>query len=599
MKNKYFTVVIALFFTIFGSRVEAQIDFTATVDKKKIAVGEPFELKFSLKNANGSRFVAPTLSADFDLLSGPSRMNAMSIINGVSTSSESYTFVLRPKREGSFTIGSASIIADKKTLQSPPLSIEVTKGRSTVAPDLRNVREDVFVRAEPSTTTAYIGGQILLDFKIYTRLNLSGQSFGDEPKFEGFYKQDIEQFPHTDEQIKVNGKTYLTRVLKRVALFPQVEGTFTLDPMTMQVGAVTQAKEFDPFENPFGAMMSDVQIRTISTPPLSITVKKLPETSNIPTFSGGVGSFQALFSMPQTMATTDEALSLRLKIVGNGDAKRWNAPNLESNDSSYTIYPPRLISEQAHENGGELETVKEFEYQIVPKQAGAVQINPAFTFFNADKNDFQTISQSFSVNIVQGTGKIATVSADDPIEGETDSFFSLKNATLLLAFLALIFVLYRFSKLFLAGLSSVKMPKKEEKTQQMPQNITEKPIFVPEIKIETPQNTPPQYEAHKRWQTAEKYANEGNYTAFFDELSRVLQNVVIEKTGLQRAEFTREKAAEYLQNMQIADNTIAEWLNLLQRCDLALFAKSTADAIYLQPILTEAVLIVNKIEKKA
>src|SRR5437868_3547037 len=100
--------------------------FSASTSNSTVAVGDQFQVTFTL-NGNGSNFHAPTF-AEFNTLGGPSQSTNMSFVNGNVSQSISYTYVLQAVKEGTFTIGPASIESGGKKLQSNALTITVVKG---------------------------------------------------------------------------------------------------------------------------------------------------------------------------------------------------------------------------------------------------------------------------------------------------------------------------------------------------------------------------------------------------------------------------------------------------------------------------------------
>src|ERR1035437_6444295 len=118
MKNikKYYFLLFAL---AASCVVHAQ-KFTAGVNKNRVAVGEVFQLDFSI-NANGKNFTPPSFN-DFTVYSGPNQSSSMQIVNGNISQSITLSYYIAAKKEGTFTIGSASIIVGNNTLQSNTIS---------------------------------------------------------------------------------------------------------------------------------------------------------------------------------------------------------------------------------------------------------------------------------------------------------------------------------------------------------------------------------------------------------------------------------------------------------------------------------------------
>ena len=107
-----------------------EIKFTAS-GPKQIGNGEQFQVTYTL-NTNGSGLVSPSFP-DFDLLGGPSQSTNMSIVNGAMSQSVSFTYYLRAKKEGTFTIKPAKIKVNGVEIESNNLTITVTKADPAAA----------------------------------------------------------------------------------------------------------------------------------------------------------------------------------------------------------------------------------------------------------------------------------------------------------------------------------------------------------------------------------------------------------------------------------------------------------------------------------
>ncbi|HOF55368.1 MAG TPA: BatD family protein, partial [Prolixibacteraceae bacterium] len=101
-----------------------------------VAAGDQFRLTFNI-NERGENLTLPDLG-NFDVLMGPSFSSSTSfqIINGKTTQSRdfSYTYILRAREAGTFTIRPGSIEVDGKVYQSNSLTIQVVTGQSQAAP---------------------------------------------------------------------------------------------------------------------------------------------------------------------------------------------------------------------------------------------------------------------------------------------------------------------------------------------------------------------------------------------------------------------------------------------------------------------------------
>src|ERR1044071_8074357 len=101
------TMVVAFGIICRSNLAVAQIHFTASAPKT-VAENQNFNLSFTLENANGNNLKLPSLN-DFTLLGGPNTSTSMQFINGSMSQSMSSTYVLRPKHQGTFKIGKATM----------------------------------------------------------------------------------------------------------------------------------------------------------------------------------------------------------------------------------------------------------------------------------------------------------------------------------------------------------------------------------------------------------------------------------------------------------------------------------------------------------
>ncbi len=552
----------------FPFALTAQATFTATTDAKQIPIGEVFEIQFSLKNAQGQGFRPPSFG-EFNVVSGPNRMNSMTMVNGVASSSETYSYVLQAKKEGVFTLGVATITAKGQMLRTDPLSISVTKGKKQTAASTGSGKDDVFVRAEASTTEARVGQQIVVDYKLYTRVNLSGVSRVSEATYDGFYKLDVNDYTRNDSRVDIGGKTYLTRILQRIALFPQREGSLGIEPLTLQVSIVKESRGRGSREDedPFGQLFSspDLEQKVVTANSLIFNIKPLPANPP-PSFTGGVGDFQAAFSISKTEGTTDDALSLRLTVTGNGDSKRWQAPKITPVDG-LEIYEPKVLKEQSIENQGEWQTVKEIEYLIVPKRAGDFSLKTAFSYFSTDGGTtsrdnregsrFNTIDTTFQLKIQQGSNKAATLLQDkqQDIRGlKFATFLTTENGTF---YNSLLFWALFIAPFILFGLA---VALKQIQLQQSRRDAT----------LLRQENAPKV--AEQRLSVAQDFLEKGNRKLFYEEVSKSLFNYISDKFQMPLAEFSKSNVREKLTSLKINDLYTDNFIKILNDCEIALFA---------------------------
>jgi hypothetical protein len=577
MKKIFWILIFSnVYITLF-----AQPTFTATTDMPEMAVGTPFEVKFTLQNGTVDDF-KPPIFADFNVVMGPNQSSSVQIVNGVSTSTRSFSYQLQPKKEGKFVIGAAKIRSGNKNLETLPINITVTKlpaSYSTATTKLPlDGKDAVFVKTEVSSTEARVGQQIVLDYKLYTRVSLSGVNLVKEADYEGFYKQDVNSYNHGESRVKLGGKDYTTKILQRIVLFPQKEGEKVILPLVLQVGIVSASG--DPFDDLL--RMGPTAQKTVQSNPVTIQVKALPANPPL-SFTGGVGAFEVQSSISRQDATTDDILSLKLTVTGNGDAKQWQAPKFAPVDG-LEFYEPKVLSETPNDGHGLIETTKEWEYLIVPKKTGNYEVKPAFSFFDLKKNEYVTLQPAtYALRIAQGTNSTAKIAAATIVQPKDIRF--IKTKTLLSGLNDAFFGSMPYYVLLILPFVGL-LAAYAYKQRQAKLNSADATVL---------KSMNAQKVAQRRLAIAESHLKSGQKRAFFDETSKTMFTYISDKLNIPLSEFSKSMVREKLVSLAIPTTDIDRFLTILQRCEMALFAQLDSDA-QMQTTYKDALQVIIDIE---
>jgi hypothetical protein len=527
--------------------------FQTFVDAKQAVLDSYFEVTFTLKNGEGRDFRPPSFD-DFIVASGPSRAVRTTIVNGQYSSEMSYTYVLQPKKTGKFTIGAATVKVNNSTYRTEPVAIEVIEGRTSSKGDASN---EVFVKAEPSVTEAFVGQQITLDYKLYTTINIDNYNIIEEAGYSGFFAQDVRRYDSRVIREVIGGTQFVTKVLKRVALFPQQAGTLTIEPMTLQLGMIvdTPGNRNNFFFN------KQVERIPARTEPVSIKVNALPADSP-PSFTGAVGKFEMTASLNRPTLTTDDAISLRLTVSGNGDIKRVQAPPIVFPDE-FDLYDPRIVEESTFEMNGELSARKVFEYMALPREPGNYQIRPEFSYFDPDSAEYVVFNgEAYDITVRQGSiGNRKTdlpVLPDEPhedirfikLDGElTRGGAPFFGSPLFWGLTAFPFVLFGGVLVF---------KRRQDGRRRLDPAI---------LKSRRARKM-----AQQRLAVASKHMNADESRAFYDEVSKAMLGYVCDKLQIPRSELTKSNVQSKLHSLQVSPEQIDRFMKVIQTTETALFA---------------------------
>lgn len=391
VRLKIFLALLGILIIVPTGRLWAQQgpQFYGRASQAQVAVGQSFEISFVLENgAQGEQFRPPAL-LDFELYHGPYRSFSSTIINGKGSTEERWTYTLIANKPGKFLVKEALVESNGKTLRSTPFYIQVVN--SLRSPDkgnpntVRDQGREIFIAWNVDRQKAYAGQQILADLKIYTRKPVNQVALIEMANMNGFYQKELQQYDAAVKQEKVNGRTYNTKILRRVALFPLRSGKLNLGSETYHISV---ADENDPMAQLGFPSMSSSGLVVAKSDPVALDIQALP-TPTPADFCGVVGHLEAEAILSHTSVSNRDAPTLTLTLTGDGDPQRIDAPQLEYDKNLLQLLPARRISENAVETTAGLQATKVLEYGIQPLATGKTILVPSVSWFNPESGNYE------------------------------------------------------------------------------------------------------------------------------------------------------------------------------------------------------------------
>jgi hypothetical protein len=596
--------------------------FTASVNKNKVAVAEVFQLDFTI-NASAKNFTPPSF-ADFTVYSGPNQSTSMQIVNGNMSQSITLSYYLAAKKEGTFTIGSASIAVGNSTLQSNAINIEAVKGGSTQqaqtqvqngAPAKTNGQassENLFARTTVSKSKVYSGEQIVITHKVYTRMNLKGFQNVKFPSYNGFWMQEVPR--NTQYEVKaenVDGVTYNVVEVKKAFLFPQRSGKIEIEPLEVEcVVREKSGKRNDPFSqffgnDPFFGGMDAYKdaIYTVKSNAITIDVSPLPEAGKPADFPGAVGNFSMNATIDKDKVKANNGINLKITISGKGNLKLIDAPKINFPDEIESYDPKTNENITASENG--VSGSKTFEYLLIPRHEGIYKIQPwNFTYFDAEKKNYVSLpSKEFTITVEKGDGNSASVPVISSVAKEDVKVFGndiryIKTDKIDLDKKGECFY---GSPLFISGFA-------------IPPLLFLAFLFFRREHIRRNSDLAMVRKrgagriAKKQLVQAEKSMKINDKENFFVNVLSALYSYAGNKMNIPVAELSKEKVVELLKEKNVEEDAINELVKLLDECEFARYApglfalgtnpSSGGQSGDLQVVYDRATNIITKIENE-
>jgi hypothetical protein len=597
-------IVLHFVFVFFAQLVCAQETvLTATTSRTQVGVGEQFQISYSL-NGNGGNFRSPEMR-DFVVLSGPNQSTSMSYVNGNMSQSLSFSYIITAQREGKFSIGPATIVVNGKTISSKALVIEVVKNpaaNQNQGNQNRNQEQstgdnsDLFIRATVDKSKVYVGEQLLVTFKIYTKVNIVQNALTKAPVFNGFWSEDIIS-PNQQATLRPevwDGVQYQVAEIKKTILMPQRAGTLEITEMVMDFVKRIQQRGrsnsfFDQF---FGGGYQDVRV-TVKSKVLKIEVLPLPTAGKPADFNGAVGDFGMESRLSNTNKTikSNDATNLYITISGKGNFKLIDPFKLK--------LPPEIEAYDAKINDKISTTVngvsgsRTFDYLLIPRHSGSYKIpSVSFSYFDVSKRSYVTLSSpEFPIEVEKGAANesvaqtsVLAAKEDVKILGsdiryiKTKSilkkgsahFFGTKLFYFLLLLPLLLFILLSLIfKKYLEGLKDTVGTRSKKATSI----------------------------AKKRLEIANQHLQANNYDGFYNELFKAINGYLSDKLNISVADLSKEKIAETLRIKNADEQAINFLITTLNKSEFARYAP-VKSAASMQTDYTDTVSTISKIEEE-
>ncbi len=584
--------IVALLFLIIGNLAMAQVQFEAKVSKNSLGLNERLRIDFNM-NADGDNFNPPNFEASgFRVVGGPSQSVSQSWINGKSSFNKSYSYILMPTQKGSLTIKQASIEINGQIYKTSPIKINVTNAvqlpKDPNESPAISADDNLYLVADISNSNPFVNEPITVVYKLYFSYNIGITNWQElsKPKYNDFWSQniDIKQLVAQDGMFK--GERYRYVVLRKTVLYPQKSGKLEIEPLSLDIDCQVPTNR----RNFWGQVLMTEDSKRVSAGSKVINVKPLPESGKPEDFSGAVGKFDFQVTPSKTVLKNGESLDLNVKVVGTGNLKLFNLPK-PIMPSALEMYEPEHNENVSTPLSGMTGSISD-KYTIIPQSKGNYQIKPmSFTYFDLGTKSYKTISsKEILINVLDGPG-IAANSNDSrnndiaknkvevaksfafikqktnlvPIEKDDFLGSGLFYSLVFLPFLAIPFVV-------------IARKKKEAKDSDIVGNKIRKSNTL----------------AKKYLSEAQKHLN--NKEPFYVALEKSLHNFLKAKLHIETSDMSKDKIREILGDKNADNQTVTEFISLVENCEFARYAPSTSVSI--QQDYDKAIRLISDLEKQ-
>ena len=582
-------VVTALGLVLLAAGAARAQSARAYLSQNDVALNQQFVLNVEVSNVQQLE-ADPTLPdlSGFGAYLGSGSSTSMQFVNGRTSLSLTMQYRFQATTAGTFEIGPVAVRAGGRDLQTEPLTLRITaagapagrpgaRGADTVAgPD------DLFVTATASAAQVYVNEPVVVEYRIFTRVNVDSYNLARQPAAAGFWVEELGDPRAQVEQVVRNGVQYASSVIRRVALFPTSAGAKTLEPLAIEAQVRVQRRSRSVFDDPFfgGGLFGRRAPVVVASDPVEIEVLPLP-AGQPDAFTGLVGRLDVSASIDRTEADTNDALTYRVEVAGTGNLRTLAELDLRL-PPGFEAYPPEVSDQVAWDDGG-VDSRKVFEYVLVPRTPGEVVIPPVeVAYFDAGRGAYAAAASAPIALRIAGdpvtapSGPAGRRRTGIDLEREDIRFIRVATST----FRPIGASLFRgapFWTMLLAPMlalaGTVALRRHQDRLRG---------------DVAYARGRRASRVARQRLGRAGSLRAPERHRKFHAELGRALQGFLGDKLNIAEAGLRQEEIRTLLSDRGVGTAIIDDYLECLNRCDRQRFAPTEPDQAAMQEILHRA-----------
>ncbi|MDH3223758.1 MAG: BatD family protein [Gemmatimonadota bacterium] len=572
----------------------------AYLSASEVGVGQPFVLNVEIAGVRQleEEPAVPDLGA-FASYVGSGTSTSMQMAGGRTTVSLTVQYRYLANAQGRHTIGPVMVTVAGQQFRTDPLTLTVLDapphgtpeggGESFVEPG------DVFVEVEVDKRRVVENEPILVEYRIFTRVNVESYTISGLPSAPGFWTHELEQSDSPQvEQVVRDGQQYASAVVRRVALFPTSPGTKVLDPLTLEARVrIRRTRDLfgdvlDPFSRlDRGGLFGTLVPVSVATRPVTIEVIEPPASGRPPAFDGHVGPLEVSTRVDRSEVGANEAVTFTVAYSGSGNLRAITAPPLEF-PPELEVFPPEARVEVG-EGEASIRGTRVFDYVIIPRVSGVIELPGVETAsYDPRRGTYRTSAAAPLTLTVTGAGTGPSVggrlpSSVDAIREEirfihigTPAFLRVGRSVAEGPLFWTILLLPMMAALLALGLRG-HLERLEGDVAYARNRRASK--------------------AAKRRLAGARALSDSDARSFYAEVSKALTGFIADKLNLSEAGLVREQLREIHQQRGLSEDVLDEVLSLLDECDRQRFAPAGGRASDPKEVLARARRLMAELDR--
>ncbi len=421
----------------------------AALDRESVPAGNGAILTLKISGGRAGRPEIPETENLIAQDAGQSQQ--MQIVNGQTTVSVTYTYVVGSQTPGDYQIPAIDVTVDGKKYTTQPLKLKVLDSAAAQPPagippnppgsqpageEAADTGEKRFgfltvELADSKRQHVYVGEIAPVRIRAWLPADSRAQlRSGIQPEGKAFTLHNVSGQPQQTQEMK-DGKRYLV-----VTWFGGMSATKAGKyPASLSVDATVAVRDTaalkqprrrmggpfdDPiFDNVFDQMNTPMIQKdvTLKSDDQEIEVRPLPAEGRPAGFTGAVGEFKFDSAEIPNDWKTGEPQQITTRLSGSGNFALMNAPELTPEDS-WKTYPGKdefTPGDQASFSGSKI-----FQFSAVPRKGGAQDAALAFSYFDPAAEAYKTITSPLKKIEVAGADVVDAEPAAAPAAKEPE-----------------------------------------------------------------------------------------------------------------------------------------------------------------------------------
>lgn len=416
-------------------------EVTAELDRESVPAGSGAILTLRVA---GGRAAQPQIPEVENLIIQPRGQNQqIQIINGRTSISVSYQYVVGSQVPGDYEIPAIEISVGGEQVRTQPLNLKVLDAGAAQAPagmppnvgggqPVEDTAEETGEKrfgfltvdmADSERKHAYVGEIAPVRIRAWLPENSQAQlRSGIQPEGKAFTLHNVSSRPQQSTEIK-DGKRY-TVVTWYGGMSATKAGSY---PASLSVDATVAVRDtsaprprqrrggplddpfFDSILNNMHAPMIQKDV-TLKSDDQEIEVRPLPVEGRPEGFTGAVGDFKFEQVEIPNEWVAGEPQQIGARLGGSGNFALMRAPQVLPPDA-WRTYPGKdqfAAGDEASFSGN-----KTFQFSAVPRKAGEQELSLAFSFFDPGEGIYKTVTSP--VKQIQVSGADLVEIEPDPV----------------------------------------------------------------------------------------------------------------------------------------------------------------------------------------